>query len=213
MSHWCNGRKEVLEIVCPSPDHLPAVLRMAKKSLRDLEEIVRYGNSILTIRGCHCFEFQSVSTICDETNCWFIPPIHYYGGYETYRIMSPGKASLKRLVEKLKEQGTVKILSTRPAANLDALESIGTIPVHFFEGLTGRQLHALVSAFEKGLLEVPARSRMSAVAKEEGFSRSTYGEHLRKAMYRIVQNSYPILKLYDAASDKKMKREHRKASG
>jgi hypothetical protein len=126
--------------------------------------------------------------------------------------MSPGKASLSRMIEELKEQGTVKIISTKPAANLDALESIGTIPVHFFEGLTGRQLHALVSAFEKGLLEVPARSGMDEVAREEGFSRSTYGEHLRKAIYRIVQNSYPILKLYDSGSDKEMKRAHRKAS-
>ena len=202
MSHWCNGRKEVLEIVCPSPDQLPEILRKAKRTLGDLEEIVRYGNSVLTIRGCHCFEFQSVCSVCDETNCWFIPPIHYYGGYETYRIMSPGKASLNRLVELLKKQGTVKIISTRPAANLDALESIGTIPVHFFEGLTSRQLHALVSAFEKGLLDVPARSRMSKVAKEEGFSRSTYGEHLRKAICHIVQNSYPILKLYDSGPNK-----------
>ena len=212
MSHWCNGRKEVLEIVCPSPDQLPAILRTAKKILTDLEEVVRYGNSVLTIRGCHCFEFQSVCAICDECNCWIIPPIHYYGGYETYRVMSPGRASLNRMMGELKEIGDVKIISTRPAVNLDALQSIGTIPVHFFEGLTSRQVHALVSAFEKGLLEVPARSRMDKVADEEGFSRSTYGEHLRKAMYRIVQNSYPILKLYDSGSDKEMKRTHRKAS-
>lgn len=205
MSHWCNGRKEVLEIVSPSQEQLPAILKSAKRILRDLEEVVRYGNSALTIRGCHCFEFQSVCSICDECNCWIIPPIHYYGGYETYRVMSPGRASLNRMVEKLKEVGTVEIISTRPADNLDTLQSIGTIPVHFFEGLTAKQLHALVSAFEMGLLDVPARSRMSKVAKEEGFSRSTYGEHLRKAMYRIVQNSYPILKLYDSASAKDMR--------
>lgn len=210
MAHWCNGRKEVLEIVCPSPDRLPEVLRTAKKKLGDLEEIVRYGNSVLTIRGCHCFETQSVCAVCDETNCWFIPPIHYYGGSETYRIMSPGKSSLNRLMELLKKQGTVKIISTKPATSLDALESIGTIPVHFFEGLTDRQIHALVSAFEKGLLDVPARSRMSRVAKEEGFSRSTYGEHLRKAVCRIVQNSYPILKLHDSGIDKTSKKTARK---
>lgn len=201
MSHWCNGRREVLEIVCPTPDQLPAVLKMAKESLGDLEEIVRYGSSALTIRGCHCFDFQSVCTICDETDCWFIPPIHYYGGYETYRVMSPGRAALNRLVERLEEQGTVTIVSTKPAINLHALESIGTVPVHFFDGLTPKQMHALVSAFEKGLLEVPARNLMSKVAKEEGYSRSTYGEHLRKAVHRIVQNSYPILKLYDSGRE------------
>jgi len=212
MSHWCNGRREVLEIVSPTADKLPAILRSAKKILPDLEEVVRYGNSALTIRGCHCFEFQSVCAICDECNCWIIPPIHYYGGFETYRVMSPGKASLNRMIGMLKETGSVKIISTRPADNLDTLQSIGTVPVHFFGGLTNRQLHALVSAFEKGLLDVPARSRMDDVADEEGFSRSTYGEHLRKAVYRIVQNSYPILKLYDSGSDKETARARRKAS-
>ncbi len=201
MSHWCNGRKEVLEFVAPSPEQLPAILREAKKSLRDLEEIVRYGSSALTVRGCHCFEFQSVCSICDECDCWIIPPIHYYGGYETYRVMSPGKASLNRMVTRLSKVGTVKIISTRPAENLNTLQSIGTIPVHFFEGLTDRQLHALVTAFEKGLLEVPTKSRMDVVAEEEGSSRSTYGEHLRKAVHRIVKNSYPILKLYDSGSN------------
>jgi predicted DNA binding protein len=212
MSHWCNGRKEVLEIDCPSSDQLPAVLKMAKKVLPDLEEIVRYGSSVLTVRGCSCFKFRSVCAICDECNCWFIPPIRYYGGFETYRVMSPGKAALNRMIQKLKEEGTVKIISTRPAVNLDTLSSIGTVPVHFFEGLTGKQLHALVSAFEKGLLEVPARNRMDKVAEEEGFSRSTYGEHLRKAVFRIVQNSYPILKLYDSGPDSERKRVHRKAT-
>jgi len=38
---------------------------------------------------------------------------------------------------------------------------------------------------------------MDRVAKAVGLSRSTYGEHLRKAMYRIIQNSYPMLKVYD----------------
>ena len=212
MAHWCNGRKEVLEIDCPSQDQLPAILKMAKKILPDLEEIVRYGNSALTIRGCSCFKFRSVNTICDECDCWFIPPIRYYGGYETYRVISPGRAALNRMIQELKKEGTVKILSTRPAENLNALQSIGTVPVHFFEGLTGKQLHALVSAFEKGLLEVPARDRMDKVAAEEGFSRSTYGEHLRKAVFRIVENSYPILKLYDSGSDKQAVGSRRKAS-
>lgn len=201
MSHWCTERREVLEIVSSSAEQLSAILKTAKKILPDLQEIVRYGNSALTIRDCHCFEFKSVCTICDESNCWIIPPIHYHGGFETYRVMAPGKTALNRMMASLKEIGEVNIISIRPADNLDALHSIGTIPVHFFEGLTSRQLHALVTAFEKGLLDIPATRRMDDVADEEGFSRSTYGEHLRKAVRRIVQNSYPILKLYDSEAE------------
>lgn len=53
---------------------------------------------------------------------------------------------------------------------------------------------------------------MSKVAEEEGFSRSTYGKHIRKAMYRIVQNSCPVLKLYDSGSDEGPKPIRRKKS-
>ena len=103
----------------------------------------------------------------------------------------------------MKEHGTVKVLSIKPATDLKALQSIGTVPVHFFQGLTDRQLHTLVTAYEKGLLDVPAKRRMDRIAKEEGFSRSTYGEHLRKAVHRVIQNSYPMLKLYDSIGGSK----------
>lgn len=59
---------------------------------------------------------------------------------------------------------------------------------------------------------MPARNQMSKVAEEEGFSRSTYGKHIRKAMYRIVQNSCPVLKLYDSGSDEGPKPIRRKKS-
>jgi predicted DNA binding protein len=212
MAQWCNGRREILEIASPNPDQMPEILSMARKTIAGLEEVVRCGNSVLTIRGCTCYKYRSVCALCDDSECWVIPPIQYYGGYEVYRILSPGKAPLRRLVKQLKEIGTVRILSTRPAANLNALLSIGTIPVHFFEGLTDRQLHSLVSAFEKGLLEIPQKNRLDKVAKEEGFSRSTYGEHLRKAIHRIVQNSYPIMKLYDSGIEKPKNPSNRKVS-
>jgi hypothetical protein len=34
------------------------------------------------------------------------------------------------------------------------------------------------------------------VAKKLGMSRSTYGEHLRKAVNTLMDNSYPMLKLF-----------------
>lgn len=203
MAQWCNGRREVLEITCSDRDQMSEVLDAAKERIAGLEELARHGNSVLAVRDCTCFKYRSVCAICDENNCWVLFPIQYSDGRERYRILAPDRAALNRLVSQLKEHGTVRVLSVKPAADLEALQSIGTIPVHFFQGLTDRQLHALVTAYEKGLLDVPAKKRMDRIAKEEGFSRSTYGEHLRKAVHRIVQNSYPILKLYDTAGGDK----------
>lgn len=61
----------------------------------------------------------------------------------------------------------------------------------------------LVKSYESGLLDVPAKAQIRDVAKREGVSKSTFGEHLQKSIHRIVQNSYPILKLHDERSRKK----------
>lgn len=199
MAHWCNGRREVLEISCSDRDQLSEVVKSAKATIHDLQEIVRRGNSVLAIRNCTCFKYWTVCAVAENNNCWVLFPIQYFGGRERYRILAPGKEALSGLISQLKERGTVKVVSVKPLTDLNALQAIGTVPVHFFQGLTDRQLHALVTAYEKGLLDVPAKGRMDKIAEEEGFSRSTYGEHLRKAVHRVVQNSYPILKLYDSA--------------
>jgi predicted DNA binding protein len=85
------------------------------------------------------------------------------------------------------------------------IRDIGVVPVHFFEGLTDRQIHALAVAYENGLFDVPSRDKLDRVALKEGISRSTFGEHLRKAQFRIMKNSYPFLKLKDVRKSSKRK--------
>ena len=200
---WCNRENEVLQIAMPDSSQLDEILRVAKESL-GIREVVRAGQCALTMtRDCTCNKYKSVASISDENACWLLPPTTYYGGWETHRVLSPGKTKLQRFIGELKKNGRVEIVSHKTREDLNILFSIGAIPVHFFEGLTGKQLHAIVLAYENGLLEVPARVQMGRVAKIEGISRSTYGEHLRKAMLQIIENSYPILKLFDTPSDRK----------
>jgi len=203
MSQWCNGRKEVLEITSPDKDRLSEALRFAKERIGGLGEFARHGDSVIAMKNCSCFTYRSICALADDNDCWVLFPITYSDGWERYRIIAPSKDALNRFVSQIKEDGTVKILSVKPATDLKALQSLGTVPVHFFQGLTDRQLHALVTAYEKGLLDVPAKKKMDRIAKEEGFSRSTYGEHLRKAVHRVIQNSYPMLKMYDSIGDKR----------
>ncbi len=203
MAQWCNGRKEIFEITSPDRERLMEALKGAKEKIGSFHELARHGNSILLTKDCDCFEFKSVTSIADDCGCWVIFPVTYADGRERYRIIAPDRESLNRFVGEVKKDGTVKLLSVKPAADLKAIQAIGTVPVHFFQGLTDRQLHALVTAYESGLLDVPAKKRMDRIAKEQGFSRSTYGEHLRKAVYKVIQNSYPMLKLYDSSSGKK----------
>lgn len=203
MATWCNRKNEVLQIVVPEHSQLKDVLDAAREML-GIREVVRARQCALTMtRDCTCNRYRSVASLADESGCWLLSPTTYYGGWETHRVLSPGKMKLQRFVGELKKTGKVEILSHRAREDLTMLFSIGTVPVHFFEGLTDKQLHAIVSAYEQGLLEIPARAQMSRIAEQEGVSRSTYGEHLRKAMFRIIENSYPFLKLYDTSSNRK----------
>ncbi len=197
ITQWCNQDNDVLHIVVPDPERLPGVLAAARKAL-GVEDMFRDGRSALTMsRGCCWNKFASVTTAANETGVWLLPPITYQGGWETHRVLSPSRPALKRFVAAVKELGQIEMLTHRSREELDILRDVATVPVHLFEGLTDRQVHVLVTAFESGLLDVPTRARMGSAARRESLSRSTYGEHLRKAQRQLVSNSYPFLKLRD----------------
>src|SRR5207245_10980155 len=104
-------------------------------------------------------------------------------------------------------------LSDRAPAHRHLTHPLPTSPVHLFEGLTARQVHVLVSALEGGLFELPAREKMDRVAARAGVSRSTFGEHLRKAEMQILQNSYPFLKLRDQSAESASRPALRRSQG
>jgi hypothetical protein len=197
VSSWCNVDNEVIQMVASDGDQLKEAVEWAKKAL-GVKQVISGERSVLAITSrCLCTDYNTISTIADRCNSWSVPPTIYFGGWETHRIISHCKADLKRFAEAIRKVGKIEVISLKERDQLDMLNSLGVVPIHFFEGLTNKQLRIIVSAYESGLLEVPAKTRMDRVAKTEGLSRSTYGEHLRKAVFRIVQNAYPVLKLYD----------------
>ena len=120
-----------------------------------------------------------------------VPAFGGGGGTKVCDVHHVGRATVRRV-------GDTLFYSThRSREELDILRDVATVPVHLFEGPTDRQVHVLVTAFESGLLDVPTRARMGSAARRESLSRSTYGEHLRKAQRQLVSNSYPFLKLRD----------------
>jgi len=194
---WCNGSNEILQISAPDSSTLPKILKAAKKSLC-AREMVQDGRSALTVlRTCVCRQYRSVAVIADECDVWLIPPVIYNDGWETHRVLSKGKPSLQHFIAEVKTTGKIEILSHQPREHLDVIHDMSVIPIHLFGGLTARQVRALVLAFENGLLDIPAKVKMHGVARGEGVSRSTFGEHLRKAQLQLLRNSYPFLKLRD----------------
>ncbi len=192
---WCNGSTDVLQVSSREPDELDNALSKLKE-VATLQELVREGGSAITmIRSCAC-DGAELASIAEENGCLHIGPNTYIGGWEILRLFAPNRAAIQRCVSQIKLHGQVEISSMRSRNESGALREMGIAPVPFFGGLTEKQIEVLVSAYEHGLLSVPARTKMDVVAKKVGLSRSTYGEHLRKAMQTLVENSYPVLKLY-----------------
>lgn len=197
MDLWTSTRSDVFHVTAPNRERL----RDALSTMRDTigARRITYGESsalVVTHRAQWDFP-PSVTGIADRYGIWLVPPVMYHGGWETYRALSPTQSALRRFIAEVRRVGTVEVLSHRSQDRLDGIRSLGTVPVHFFEGLTERQVHILVSAIESGLFELPARETMDRVAARLGLSRSTYGEHLRKAEAQILRNAYPLLKLRD----------------
>lgn len=196
MALWCLNSNEMLYIKATSSEEVEEMVRAAKEFL-DLEDVFIDGSSaVATMSICSCSDPNSTDNIAHACNCWLIPPTTFQQGWEHYRLFSPDKASLQKFVRRVEKTSEVELLSHKGREDLDLILDIGTTPVHLFEGLSDRQLRILTSAYDSGLLDVPAKVDMDEVAEREGISRSTYGEHLRKSLRQLVQNSYPLLRSY-----------------
>lgn len=191
---WCDNRRDIFLVSSPGPQELRRVLAVLRRTFRATPLSLDGNEALVTIPDFEWSSPPSVTSLARKTRVWVLPPVVYFDGKETYRFVAPSKSELHLLVEKLRRIGAVEVLSVSGKGNLRSVRDLPTASVHFFEGLTDRQARSLVAAYEGGLLDVPARSRWGDVARREGLSRSTFGEHLRKGQLRLLANSHASLK-------------------
>jgi len=191
---WCNGDHDVIQVSSGDQDHLD----QAMGSLREIGAISELagekGSAVTMFRECACDGIGSFGII-EDSGCFPIGGKTFIDGCEEVRVLAPSQAALRNAISQLNlHGGEVEIASMKTRNESVALRDMGIAPVPFFGGLTEKQIEVVVTAYENGLLSVPAKTKMDHVAKKVGLSRSTYGEHLRKAMFTLVENSYPVLK-------------------
>lgn len=192
---WCNGETDALRVVAPDFDTLEKVMRSGRELLgMDLMSRDERPSMIMT-GSCRCpTGGQSVVDLAEAHGCWSVQPIPMRGGYEYHRIFSPDQESVRALLEDVRRFGEAELISLRNRENLDVVDQVGSVSVHLFAGLTDRQVEVLTTAYEEGLLDVPSHGSMDTAAKRVGISRSTFGEHLRKATFQLVSNAYPFIR-------------------
>ena len=160
---WSGRTNVVLQVSAEDDTSLREVLRRTKESLK-VKEIVRSGNSAMVMMSPRIFRtYSTVSQIASKYRCWTIPPETYHDGWETHRIISPGKEALRKFVSEVRKMGRAEIVSHATKDELTILNDM-SIPVHFFEGLTQKQMKYLVTAYESGLFDLPARINLETLA-------------------------------------------------
>lgn len=191
---WCDNRRDVFLVSAPDAAEQRRVLAALRLSFHARVLTSEGSDALVAIPDFEWATPPSVTSLVRRTSVWVLHPVVYFGGTETYRLLAPSRPELSRLVRRLQTLGEVEILSISQRATLATVRDLPSAAVHFFEGLTDRQARCLVAAYEGGLLDVPARSKWGDVARREGLSRSTFGEHLRKGQLRLLANSYSSLK-------------------
>lgn len=197
---WCDNRRDVFLLSAPDPEERRAVVRGLRESFHARLLLEDGNEALLELPDFEWPDPPSVTGCARSAGVWALHPVIYFGGTETYRFVAPTRPKLNRLISRLRRLGDVEILSVADRAGLGTIRDLPVASVHFFEGLTDRQTRSLIAAYEGGLLDVPARAQWDDVARREGLSRSTFGEHLRKAQLRILSNSYSALKSRAAAT-------------
>jgi predicted DNA binding protein len=200
MALWCNLAGEVLHVEATSPQERDAIKAAVGERLGLEGLFEEEGDAFTVTRTCKCDRSKAVSAVAERLGLWILQPITMHGGFETYRFVSSGPDEIRMFVEQARALGDVEVISHRQRARLDEVHNVDFYPAHLFDGLTERQMRAVVIAHEHGLLNVPSEASLEEVAAHEGLSRSTFGEHLRKAQQRLVANAYPFMKLHLGAS-------------
>ncbi len=192
---WCNGDTGTLRIVAPDMDTMVATKHYAMEFL-DMEFLSSDDRPSLIMTGaCACpTGGTSVVDLAEKHGCWAVQPVPMVGGWEYHRLFAPDQESVREFIEDANLFGEAELISLRSRENLDVIDQVGSMSVHMFAGLTDRQMEVLTTAYEEGILDVPSKGSMDDAAQRVGISRSTFGEHLRKATYQLISNAYPFIR-------------------
>jgi len=195
MTLWVSALSDLFQVTIPPQYDVQEVLRVGKDMLGYSEAYTDAGSALFITQQPYIEEIDSVMARAEDTECMLIPPMTFTGGWETHRLISRDQEHVRRFVHEVSLIGQVEVLSLKSLDHKDLMGDVGVVPGHIIDALTERQVSALVSAYEAGLFEVPAKVKMDAVANSLGVSRSTFGEHVRKAELELLKGLYPFLKL------------------
>lgn len=200
LSVWCNWECEVVEAAGAGPEAAEELAGLLRERSPWVEAHPLSDGTHLFLLACVGLPHDDVYEAVDEAHCLHVPPMRVEAGREVYSMVAFSEDRMRALFAKLRQAGReVELAAKRPLEVQPMLNSRAFGANALFQGLTDRQMEALLLAHRHGHYHEPRRLTAAAIAESLGLSRSTFEEHLRKAENRLVANLVPYLEMYHKA--------------
>ncbi|MFX1485106.1 MAG: helix-turn-helix domain-containing protein [Promethearchaeota archaeon] len=193
---WCNDTHDIMELVLQKQEDYAQIRNGMSKAVKIVDEIHNGANTHVITQMCSCGGPGTVQSYLNDPSLLLIPPIAYEDGWENIRLIAFRHKNVKKLLEKLREDGfQVEIIRKKPFDGYIA-SSLTLTTDALFSGLTEKQVHALLTAYAQGYFRFPRGSDLQTIASKEKISRTTFLEHLKKAENKIITALIPHIQLF-----------------
>ncbi|MEM3851627.1 MAG: helix-turn-helix domain-containing protein [Methanomassiliicoccales archaeon] len=196
---WCNSSIDYLEIQEIPPDSSSvssAFFSFVKTVGSEVLYSVQDGGSMSIMIKCMCGPSNSTLRMAEASGCMWKAPVTYNGGKESMTVYSPDSENFRRLYEKLRAVGEVRI-EKKVTLHSSIIKDTFTISLSdLFGSMTERQLEHLIEAIVSGYFDVPRRVSLEKLASKGGIAESTLQEHLSRSELKLMNALYPYLLIY-----------------
>jgi predicted DNA binding protein len=200
-SLWDNLRREFLDARSDNPKDWPRMNReleaLAKdkgsRILRKTSDGRSYQFQIMT---CACERKGSTLDMVMQSDCLFVPPIKFDGGWETYHVVGFDRGASGRLLASFRERGDAEIAGQREI-EIESFDQSTIMPLMDpLSGMTSMQLNALATSMALGYYRLPRRTSTGKIAASLKVPRTTFQEHRKKAESKLMAALAPYVLTY-----------------
>lgn len=148
----------------------------AHKVVKSVTVLQRDKSSLcLKITSVEVPGVKQISEVVFTKDAFYTKPLIYEDNSEIWFIGSASKATLKQIVEEMKEHGKLELLGIKNSA--------------FKATLTEKESSALITAKILGYYEWPRKTTTSEIAKQLGIKKTALLHRLRNAEQKIINES------------------------
>lgn len=148
------------------------------------------------IMTCACVRRGSTLDLIMGSDCLFVLPIMFQGGWETYHVIAFDKRAAGRLLEKFGSRGKAEIESQK-LIDIGTVDQSSVMPlVNPLSNLTSMQLNALATSMALGYYRQPRRTSTGKIAAALKVPRTTFQEHRKKAESKLMTALTPYVLTY-----------------